>query len=200
MYQENSIVLATNNIGKIKEMKESLEFHESCNYIAQSEFDVPEIEETGLTFVENAILKARNACHHTGMPSLADDSGLIVPVINDQPGIYSARYAGNARSFDDNINKLLGELDQVPDNERYAYFVCNIVYLRAFDDPIPLVFQGMWEGQITLEPSGSNGFGYDPVFYIPEYKCTAAELDIEIKNKISHRAQAINSFKDFLQG
>ena len=199
MYPENSIILATNNLGKITELKVALESHTSCNYIAQSEFAVPEIEETGLTFVENAILKARNACQHSGMPSLADDSGLIVPAINDQPGIYSARYASNAKSFNDNINKLLNELDQISEEDRYAYFVCNIVYLRTFDDPIPLVFQGMWEGRITTEPSGANGFGYDPVFYVPDYNCTAAELDSEIKNQISHRAQAINSFKDFLQ-
>lgn len=199
MYPANSIVLATNNLGKVTELKEALESHTTCNYVAQSEFAVPEIEETGLTFVENAILKARNACQHSGMPSLADDSGLIVPAINDQPGIYSARYASNAKSFNDNINKLLNELDQIPEEDRYAYFVCNIVYLRTFDDPIPLVFQGMWEGKITTEPSGTNGFGYDPVFYVPEYNCTAAELDLGLKNKISHRAQAINSFKDFLQ-
>tara|TARA_A100001015_G_scaffold146759_1_gene162667 strand:- start:1244 stop:1870 length:627 start_codon:yes stop_codon:yes gene_type:complete len=196
---ENIIILATNNLGKVKELEESLAQHTHCSYIAQSEFAVPEVEETGLTFVENALIKARNACSHSGLPSLADDSGLIVPALNDQPGIYSARYAGNARSFDDNINKLLNELDHTAEEDRYAYFVCNIVYLRSAEDPIPLIFQGMWEGRITNEPKGDKGFGYDPVFFVPEHNCTAAELDLNIKNQISHRAQAIDSFKNFLQ-
>jgi len=196
---ENTIILATNNLGKVQELQDALSQHTQCKYIAQSEFAIPEIEETGLTFVENALIKARNACQHSGLPSLADDSGLIVPALGDQPGIYSARYAHNAKSFNDNINKLLNELDHTPEEDRFAYFVCNIVYLRSHDDPIPLIFQGMWEGRITTEPRGTNGFGYDPVFFVPEHNCTAAEIDLEIKNAISHRAQAINNFKEFLQ-
>jgi XTP/dITP diphosphohydrolase len=195
--EQNTIIIASNNKGKLIEFEDALK-NTQHQFLPQDEYSVPEAEETGLTFVENAILKARNACVHSNMPAIADDSGLVVPAINDEPGIYSARYAGENKSFPNNIEKLLHELDETPQEQRYAYFICVLAYLRHPDDPIPMIFQGIWEGEITFEPEGDKGFGYDPVFYVPEYQCTAAELELEIKNKISHRAQALNNFKRFL--
>ena len=195
--EQNTIIIASNNNGKLIEFEDALS-ETSYQFIPQNEYSIPEIPETGLTFVENALLKARNACEHSNLPAISDDSGLVVPAINDEPGIYSARYAGEKKSFTDNIAKLLHELDETPQEQRYAYFICVLAYLRHPDDPIPMIFQGIWEGEITFEPKGDKGFGYDPIFYVPEYKCTAAELELEIKNKFSHRAQALNNFKKFL--
>ena len=195
--EQNTIIIASNNKGKLIEFEDALA-GTSCQFIPQDEYSVPEAEETGSTFVENAILKARNACIHSNMPAIADDSGLVVPAINDEPGIYSARYAGENKSFPNNIEKLLHELNETPQEQRYAYFICVLAYLRHPDDPIPMIFQGIWEGEITFEPKGDKGFGYDPVFYVPEHQCTAAQLELDIKNKISHRAQALNNFKRFL--
>ena len=195
--EQNTIIIASNNKGKLIEFEDALT-GTSCQFIPQDEYSVPEAEETGSTFVENAILKARNACIHSNMPAIADDSGLVVPAINDEPGIYSARYAGENRSFPNNIEKLLHELNETPEEQRYAYFICVLAYLRHPDDPIPMIFQGIWEGSITFEPKGDKGFGYDPVFYVPEHQCTAAQLELEIKNRISHRAQALNNFKRFI--
>ena len=195
--EQNTIIIGSNNKGKLIEFEDALK-NTQHQFLPQDEYSVPEAEETGLTFVENAILKARNACIHSNMPAIADDSGLVVPAINDEPGIYSARYAGEQKSFPDNIAKLLHELDETPQEQRYAYFISVLAYLRHPDDPIPMIFQGIWEGEITFEPKGDKGFGYDPIFYVPEYQCTAAELELDIKNKISHRAQALNNFKRFL--
>ncbi len=195
--EQNTIIIASNNKGKLIEFEDALA-GTSCQFIPQDEYSVPEAEETGSTFVENAILKARNACIHSNVPAIADDSGLVVPAINDEPGIYSARYAGENKSFPNNIEKLLHELNETPQEQRYAYFICVLAYLRHPDDPIPMIFQGIWEGEITFEPKGDKGFGYDPVFYVPEHQCTAAQLELDIKNKISHRAQALNNFKRFL--
>lgn len=195
--EQNTIIIGSNNKGKLIEFEDALK-NTQYQFIPQDDYYVPEAEETGLTFVENAILKARNACIHSNMPAIADDSGLVVPAINDEPGIYSARYAGEQKSFPDNIAKLLHELDETPQEQRYAYFICVLAYLRHPDDPIPMIFQGIWEGEITFEPEGDKGFGYDPVFYVPEHQCTAAELELDIKNKISHRAQALDNFKKFI--
>jgi XTP/dITP diphosphohydrolase len=167
------IILASNNPGKVREINQlvaglGLEIH------AQSDFGVPEIEETGLTFVENAILKARNACQHSGLPSLADDSGLEVDALDGAPGIYSARYAGVGAGDQANLEKLLSEMQDVPQNLRSARFQCLMVYMRHANDPTPLICQGTWNGRILFEPHGVNGFGYDPVFYVPSHDCSSA--------------------------
>ena len=186
------IVLASNNPGKVREIDQMLaEF--DMHVSPQSEFDVIEAEETGLTFVENAILKARNAAEQSGLPAIADDSGLEVDALNGAPGIYSARYAGAEASDEQNLQKLLQELEGIPETERTARFQCLMVYLRHASDPTPLICQGTWEGVITFEPRGDNGFGYDPVFYVPEQQCTSAELPPETKNRLSHRGQALRA-------
>ncbi len=184
------IVLASGNPGKVREINELLAGHD-IEVVPQSEFGVPEAEETGLTFVENAILKARNAARHTGLPAIADDSGLEVDALRGAPGIYSARYAGPGASDEDNLRKLLTELEGVPEAERTARFQCLMVYMEHAEDPTPLIFQGTWEGRILTEPRGENGFGYDPVFFVPEHGCSAAELAPEQKNALSHRGQAL---------
>ena len=184
------IVVATGNQGKLKEINQVLNPF-GLQALGQKEFKVPEIEETGLTFVENAILKARNASELTGKPALADDSGLEVDALNGAPGIYSARYAGPDASDADNVAKLLSALQGLPREQRKARFQCVMVYLRHANDPVPLICQGTWEGYIDLQPSGDNGFGYDPVFMVPEQNCTAAQLPPEIKNQLSHRGQAL---------
>jgi len=184
------IVLASNNAGKIREMNAILMSHD-MNVIAQSEFGIPEAEETGLTFVENAILKARNAAQHSGLPAIADDSGIEVDALQGRPGIYSARFAGVGASDQDNLQKLLVELKDVTSEQRSARFQCLMVYMRHANDPTPIICQGTWEGQILTQPSGENGFGYDPVFFVPTHHCSSAELAAEVKNTISHRAQAL---------
>jgi XTP/dITP diphosphohydrolase len=156
---------------------------------------VPTVEETGLSFVENALLKARNAALHTGLPALADDSGLEVDALHGAPGIYSARYAGAQASDDDNNRKLLAELAHVPDPQRGARYQCVVVYLCHDRDPMPVIRQGTWQGVIARDYRGAGGFGYDPLFYLPEYGRTAAELTAEKKNRISHRAQAMRALR-----
>jgi XTP/dITP diphosphohydrolase len=159
--------------------------------VAQSEFNVPEIEETGLTFVENAILKARNAAHYSGLPALADDSGIEVDALNGAPGIYSARFAGAGASDAQNLQKLLTDIQAIDRAPRSARFQCLMVLMRHELDPTPLICQGTWEGQIIDTPQGDNGFGYDPIFYVPEEKCTSAQLPPERKNALSHRGKAL---------
>ncbi len=184
------IVLASNNPGKVREIGQLLtDFH--MEVLPQSAFDISEVEETGLTFVENAILKARHASRHSGLPALADDSGLEVDALNGEPGIYSARYAGVGASDEQNLQKLLEALKDVPEQQRTARFQCLMVYMRHGADPTPLIAQGTWEGRITVEPQGENGFGYDPVFFVPEHGCTSAQLPAEVKNRLSHRGQAL---------
>lgn len=159
--------------------------------ISQSGFSVPAIEETGLTFVENALLKARNAAQHTGLPVIADDSGIEIPALHGQPGIYSARYAGMGASDEDNLYKLIGDIKKLPEEKRQARFVCLMVFLRHTEDPVPLIAEGIWNGIAVTVPKGENGFGYDPMFYVPTHNCTSAELPPAIKNRISHRGQAL---------
>ena len=185
------IVLATSNPGKVRELK-ALLTDLPIEILPQSEFNVPEVEETGLSFVENAILKARNAACHSHLPALADDSGLVVDVLDGAPGIYSARYAGADASDRDNIRKLLPTLQDTPDSERGARFYCLVVYLHHALDPMPLICEGVWEGVIVHEPRGTGGFGYDPVFLVPAEDKTAAELDPAVKNRLSHRGQSLN--------
>lgn len=184
------IVLASNNPGKVREFGQLLaDLH--CTVLPQSTFDVPEAEETGLTFVENAILKARNAARHAGLPAIADDSGLEVDALNGAPGIYSARYAGSGASDDANLQKLLADIRDVAEPERSARFQCVLVYMRHALDPTPIICQGTWEGRLLYAPRGTHGFGYDPIFYVPTHRCTSAELPPEVKNQLSHRGQAL---------
>jgi XTP/dITP diphosphohydrolase len=185
-----TIVLASNNPGKVREFNELLAGHH-IEVVPQSKYQVPDVEETGLTFVENAIIKARNAALHTGLLAIADDSGIEVDALNGAPGIYSARYAGKQADDRANLDKLLLDLIDVPEAERSARFQCLMVYMRHANDPTPLIFQGTWEGRILFAPRGANGFGYDPVFYVPTHDCSSAELPPEIKNALSHRGQAL---------
>ena len=193
------IVLATGNTGKVREINQllaGLDLHVE----PQSRFGVIEAEETGLTFVENAILKARNAAQHTGLPAIADDSGLEVDALDGAPGIYSSRYAGPAAKDGDNLQKLLTDLSDVPEQQRSARFQCVMVYLRHAADPTPLIRLGTWEGRILFSPRGENGFGYDPVFYVPTHDCSSAELTPDIKNSLSHRGQALRKLIEALRG
>ena len=187
---QHRIVLASNNPGKVREFNQLLSDTE-LEVVPQSTFSVPEIEETGLTFVENAILKARNAAQHTGLPAIADDSGLEVDALGGAPGIYSARYAGAGASDRDNLEKLLDALREIDEQQRSARFQCLMVYMRHGQDPTPRIFQGTWEGHILREPRGSGGFGYDPVFLVPDIDRASAELMPDVKNRLSHRGQAI---------
>ena len=187
---DKRIVLATGNPGKVREINQLLE-NSGYEILPQSEFGTPEAEETGLTFVENAILKARNAARHSALPAIADDSGIEVDALNGAPGIYSARFAGEGSSDQQNVDKLLEALKDVPEAQRTARFQCVMVYMRHAEDPTPLIFQGTWEGHILHEPVGESGFGYDPVFHVPQHDCSAAELDPDTKNAMSHRGQAL---------
>ncbi len=184
------LVLASGNTGKLRELQALLS---PLNLVVrlQRDFNVPTIAESGFTFIENAILKARNAAKYTGLPAIADDSGLEVDMLKGAPGIYSARYAGPRATDQDNTQKLLLELADVEEQRRTARFQCIVVYMRHPLDPTPLVCQGTWEGLIVDQPRGENGFGYDPVFYVAAYGCTVAELDADTKNCASHRGQAL---------
>lgn len=184
------LVLASGNPGKLVELRELLAGNELMLH-AQSEFGVEDVEETGLSFVENALLKARHAARATGLPALADDSGLCVDALGGAPGLYSARYAGPHSDARANIEKLLAALDAVPDAARGAYFHAAIVLLRHADDPQPIIAEGSWHGRVLRAPRGGDGFGYDPVFLDPVHGCSAAELDPAHKRRISHRGQAL---------
>ncbi len=193
------IVLASNNPNKAREIGQLLA-GQAIEVLPQSAFDVPEAEETGLTFVENAILKARNAAAHTGLPAIADDSGLEVDALNGEPGIHSARFAGPDATDADNNARLLEALAEVPDDQRTARFQCLMVFMRHDRDPTPLICQGTWEGRILREPRGENGFGYDPLFWVPEKERSAAELSADEKNALSHRGQALRCLLAALGG
>jgi len=188
---DQRVVLASNNKGKLRELGELLADHH-IQVLPQGEFDIPEAVEDGLSFVENAIKKARNAAQHSGLPAIADDSGLEVDALNGAPGIYSARYAGDGGDAANNA-KLLEALADVPDEKRTARFQCVMVYMRHAQDPTPVICQGTWEGLILREPQGDNGFGYDPLFFVPGQDASAAELPAEIKNSLSHRGQALRA-------
>ncbi|NKI75163.1 XTP/dITP diphosphatase [Dickeya sp. CFBP 2040] len=193
-----NVVLATGNAGKVRELAGLLADF-GLDVVAQTTLGVDSAEETGLTFIENAILKARHAARETGLPAIADDSGLAVNALGGAPGIYSARYAGEDASDRQNLDKLLVALDNVPDEQRQASFHCVLVYLRHADDPTPLVCHGSWQGIITRAPVGEGGFGYDPVFFVPQLGKTAAELSREEKNAHSHRGQALRQLLDALR-
>ena len=189
------LVLASNNKGKLAELQAML--GDSIKVRPQSDFTDIEAEETGLTFVENALIKARHAARASGLPALADDSGLAVDALGGAPGIYSARYAGGAGDAANNA-KLLEALRDVPDAERGAQFICALALLRHAEDPIPLICEGAWEGRILHAASGEHGFGYDPLFWVPERDCSSAELSPQEKNQLSHRAQAMAQLRQRL--
>lgn len=191
------LVLASSNAGKLAELRDLLG-DADVDLHAQTEFGVEDAEETGLTFVENAILKARHASRATGLPALADDSGLCVDALNGAPGLYSARYAGGHGDNAANIAKLLDALRDVPDERRSARFVSVLALMRHPDDPQPLIAEGVWEGRVLFAPRGSGGFGYDPVFFDPQRNMGAAELEAALKNRISHRGRALAAMRDKL--
>ncbi|WP_312776815.1 XTP/dITP diphosphatase [Pseudescherichia sp.] len=192
------VVLATGNAGKVRELASLLNDF-GLDVVAQTELGVESADETGLTFIENAIIKARHAAQVTGLPAIADDSGLAVDVLGGAPGIYSARFAGVDATDQQNLEKLLVELQDVPDGERQAQFHCVLVYMRHADDPTPLVCHGSWQGTIARAPAGSGGFGYDPIFVVPEAGKTAAELSADEKRAVSHRGQALKLLLEALR-
>lgn len=194
---KKTLVLATHNQGKIIEIQHALDA-DDLDLRLQSDFNIEQAEETGLTFIENAIIKARHATKWSGLPALADDSGIVIDALAGRPGIYSARYAGKDSSSQENITKVLQELKDIPSEKRTARFYGVLVYLEHEHDPKPLIFEGQWEGSILQEPINLDGFGYDPIFYVPTHKCAASELSITEKNQISHRGLALAKLKEFL--
>lgn len=189
-----SIVLATSNKGKVKELQTMLS-PLGWKVHPQNEWDYEDAEETATTFVENALIKARHACTHTGLPALADDSGLAVDALQGAPGIYSARFAGENASDADNVALLLDRLQGVDEAERGARFICALVFMQHAKDPTPVICMGEWHGRILTQPAGSGGFGYDPVFYVESEGCSAAELDAERKSALSHRGKALQQLR-----
>ena len=192
------VVLASGNPGKLREIGEMLKAL-GIEVVPQSEFDVPEAEETGTTFVENAIIKARNAAEHTGLPAIADDSGIEVDALHGAPGVYSARYSGPGANDEANNQKMLQELSGIAEQDRTARYQAILVYMSHAADPTPLISQGSWEGRILEQGRGENGFGYDPIFYVPEHNCSSAELTPETKNRLSHRGKALRELVNLLQ-
>lgn len=194
---QRRIVLASNNAGKLKEFQKLLApLH--YDVTPQKEFNIPDAEETGKTFIENALLKARHASELAELPALADDSGLVISTLGGEPGIYSARYAGEHGNSERNIKKVLRKLEDASKAERLAYFHCTLAWLQHPDDPEPIIAQANWYGRILTATQGEAGFGYDPIFYLDEYQCSAAELPAELKNRISHRGQAVEQLKNRL--
>jgi XTP/dITP diphosphohydrolase len=194
----NKVVLATGNKGKVKELARMLSGL-GIEVLPQSEFKVSEVAETGSTFVENAIIKARHAAKETGLPAIADDSGLAVEALGGAPGVYSARYSGEQATDQNNIIKLLDTMTDIPKDKRQAKFLCVLVFMRHADDPTPIICQGEWFGDITSEQHGENGFGYDPVFWVNEQNCSSAQLSPEQKNALSHRGKALKLLLSQLQ-
>lgn len=194
--QHQQIVLASGNAGKIREIQAILKSHP---IVPQVKFQVEEAEETGTTFIENAIIKARNASVQCKLPVIADDSGLVVDALGGEPGVISARYAGPSASDQENLEKLLSEMQGIPFDQRSARFVCVIVFMEHALDPCPLIAQGVWEGKILETAKGVNGFGYDPVFWVPEYQCSSAELDPDLKNRLSHRGTALRVLTELMR-
>ena len=192
----NQLLLASGNVGKLKELSAALADF-GFDLQLQPKDKAYEVAETGSTFVENALIKARHAARISGLPTLADDSGLIVPALNGEPGVYSARYAGEQASDQQNYRRLLEKLQNI--NDRRAYFYCCLVLMQHADDPAPVIAEGRWHGEISLQPSGEGGFGYDPVFYLPDLNCSAAELPAAEKLRLSHRGQAVGRLKSRLQ-
>ncbi|QMT59050.1 RdgB/HAM1 family non-canonical purine NTP pyrophosphatase [Legionella sp. PC997] len=190
------IILATSNPGKIKELRDLLA---PIHCIPQTDLGISDAVENGLSFIENALIKARHASLHAGKPALADDSGLVVPALNGEPGIYSARYAGANATDAENIHLLLEKIAHIPLQQREAWFYCAIAVVQHAKDPTPIIATGRCKGVIQDIPLGEGGFGYDPIFYIPEFECTVAQLPAKIKNNISHRAHALKQLRDLLK-
>lgn len=193
-----TVVLASNNQGKVREFATLLTDF-GYEVIPQGQFHVPEVDETGLSFIENAILKARHASRFTGLPAMADDSGLVVDALKGAPGIYSARFAGVPSDDAANNAKLLQALASVPTEKRMAHFHCCLAWVEHADDPTPIIVEARWKGLILTVAQGEQGFGYDPLFYVPDQGCSAAQLDKTLKNQLSHRAQALKLLKQRLQ-
>lgn len=193
------LVLASANPGKLRELSTLLE-NSRHKILPQSDFNVPDVAETGTTFVENAIIKARHAAQCTGLAALADDSGIVVDALNGEPGVHSARFSGSDASDESNNALLVEKLRTIPRAQRSARYQAVIVYMRNATDPSPIICEGSWEGIIMLEAKGNGGFGYDPYFYLPDYGCTSAELSAEEKNRISHRGQALRLLLEKLAG
>lgn len=198
MTASSTLVIASDNAGKIREIRHYFEAF-AWHLKPQSAFGVPSIEETGLSFIENALLKARHAARYSELPALADDSGLVVDALGGEPGIYSARYAGAVSNDARNIEKLLDRTAHLPDEKRHASFYCALAFVRHANDPVPIISVGQWKGQLLTHPRGTQGFGYDPIFYIPELGCTAAEIPYEQKNAISHRGQAMETLLTYFR-
>lgn len=194
--KQQKIVLASGNAGKIREIQALLANHPIA---PQSDYAISDAEETGTTFVENAIIKARHAAQISALPAIADDSGLVVDALNGAPGVYSARFAGPGSSDQDNLQHLLKALEGVPEAQRRARFICVLVFMQHAADPTPVIAEGVWEGRILERPVGSNGFGYDPVFWVPTHRCASAELPPEVKNALSHRGQALHKLTALLK-
>jgi len=195
----DTIVLASGNRKKVAELQHLLAPLQ-IEIIPQSALNIPDVDETGLTFVENAIIKARHAAQLSGLPALADDSGLEVDALNGAPGIYSARFAGIPSNDANNNNLLLEKLRPLEKEKRSARFQCVLVFMRHANDPVPMIFQGSWEGSILESPQGENGFGYDPLFFVPDQGCSAAQLGAEAKFRLSHRGQAMQKLlREFKQ-
>ncbi len=192
------IVLATGNLNKVKEINAIVESIPVV-VLPQSQFQIKEAVETGTTFIENAIIKARNASEQTGLPAIADDSGIEVDALNGEPGVYSSRYSGPDSNDQKNLEKLIENIKNVPEERRSCRYWCVMVYLKHAKDPTPVVCQASWEGQLITTPMGSNGFGYDPIFWIPSQKATAAQITLEQKNSMSHRAKALKMLFAHLQ-
>lgn len=186
------LILATGNAGKIKELQDLLT---PVYCIAQDTLGIASAEENGLSFIENAIIKARHASLLAGKPALADDSGLVIPALNGEPGIYSARYAGINASDKNNIDLLLERMTHLIAGQRDGFFYCAMALVQHANDPTPLIATGRFDGRISTFPAGEQGFGYDPIFYVPEYQCTAAQLPLAIKNQVSHRAKALHQLQ-----
>jgi XTP/dITP diphosphohydrolase len=186
------IVLASGNAGKVRELNHLLSAFD-IEIVPQTQFNIPEAIEDGLSFVENSIIKARHAAKLTGLPAIADDSGIEVDALNHAPGIYSARYSGEGANDQKNNAKMLHELSGIPEAQRTARYQCVLVFMRDSDDPMPIIAQGSLEGRILEASRGTGGFGYDPLFWLPDHGCAAAEISLEEKNKISHRAKAMQA-------
>ena len=187
---KEKIVLASGNLDKVREINALLS-NTSYEIVPQSKFNVVEADETGTTFLENALIKARNAAQHTKYPVIADDSGIEVDALNGKPGIFSSRYAGPNASDRDNLNKLIKNIKGLDPKDCHARFICSMVFLENMNEKDPIVVEGVWEGYVVANPRGKNGFGYDPIFYIPSLSCTSAELSDDKKNELSHRGQAL---------
>ncbi|WP_020406014.1 RdgB/HAM1 family non-canonical purine NTP pyrophosphatase [Hahella ganghwensis] len=194
----SKIVLASNNSGKINEFNRLLKPFQ-WEVISQGSMGVESVPEDGLSFVENALIKARHASRTTGLPALADDSGLVVDALQGAPGIYSARYAGQDATDQENNNKLLQALEDLPAAQRTAHFHCTLVWMQHAEDPDPIICQGHWYGTILTKPTGTKGFGYDPLFWVEQEQCSSAELTPERKNTLSHRGRAVSELLQTLQ-